>query len=78
MPILHGLCTYGFATRAIIHEICGSEVSRFKEFKVRFANVVIPGEPLTIKGWKVNGKYLIQVRTETSIVLNNAYAIIKE
>jgi len=78
MPILHGLSTYGFATRAIVHNICGSDVSRFKEFKVRFANVVYPGEPLTIEGWKIDGKHLIQVRTETSVVLNNAYAIIND
>jgi len=76
-PILHGLSTFGFATRAILHETCESDVSRFKEFRVRFANVVYPGEPLIIEGWKVNGKYIIQVRTERAVVLNNAYAIIE-
>ncbi|MFX1288483.1 MAG: MaoC/PaaZ C-terminal domain-containing protein, partial [Promethearchaeota archaeon] len=33
-PILHGLCTYGFATRAILYSLCDGDVSRFKEFKV--------------------------------------------
>lgn len=75
-PILHGLCTYGFATRAILYGVCAGDVSRFKEFKVRFTNVVYPGESLTTEGWKVNGKYIIQVRTERAVVLSNAYAIV--
>jgi acyl dehydratase len=77
-PILHGLCTYGFTTRAIVNILCHRDVSRFRELGVRFANVVYPGEDLTIEGWKVEGKYLIQVKTERAIVLNNGYAIINE
>ena len=75
-PILHGLCTYGFATRAILYGICDGDISRFKEFKVRFTNVVYPGESLTTEGWKDNGRYLIQVKTERAVVLSNAYVII--
>ena len=75
-PILHGLCTYGFATRAILYSLCDGDVSRFKEFKVRFSNVVYPGEALTTEGWKDNGRYLIQVKTERAVVLSNAYVII--
>jgi len=75
-PILHGLCTYGYATRAILYAACDGDVTRFKEFKVRFTNVVYPGETLTTEGWKVNGRYIIQVRTERAVVLGNAYAIV--
>ncbi|MFX1276495.1 MAG: MaoC/PaaZ C-terminal domain-containing protein [Promethearchaeota archaeon] len=76
-PILHGLCTYGFATRAILYGACEGNVSRFKEFNARFTNVVYPGDNLTTEGWKFNDKYIIQVRTEKSVVLGNAYAIIE-
>jgi acyl dehydratase len=75
-PILHGLCSYGFATRAILYSLCDGDVSRFKEFKVRFSSVVYPGESLTTEGWKDNGRYLIQVKTERAVVLSNAYVII--
>ncbi len=75
-PILHGLCTYGFAARAILYSLCDGDVSRFKEFKVRFSNIVYPGESLTTEGWKENGRYLIQVKTERAVVLSNAYVII--
>ncbi|MHA1884538.1 MAG: MaoC/PaaZ C-terminal domain-containing protein [Promethearchaeota archaeon] len=76
-PILHGLCTYGFATRAIVYGLCDGEVSRFKEFNARFTSEVYPGETLTTEGWKDNGRYIIQVRTERATVLGNAYAIVE-
>ena len=76
-PILHGLCTYGFATRAIVHGICEGDVTRLKEFKARFTSEVYPGEILTTQGWKDNKCYIIQVKTDRSIVLGNAYAIIE-
>jgi acyl dehydratase len=75
-PILHGLCTYGFVTRAIIHGVCDGEVKRLKEFKARFTSEVYPGEILTTEGWKENNRYLIQARTDREIVLGNAYAIV--
>ena len=75
-PILHGLCTYGFATRAILHGVCNGDVNRFKEFKARFTNVVYPGQSLTTEGWNVKDRYIIQVRTDRAIVLSNAYALV--
>jgi acyl dehydratase len=71
-PILHGLCTYGFATRAIVNELLGGDVARLKEFSARFSDVVYPGDTLTTKGWKSEGGYIIQTRTDRSIVLSNA------
>ena len=76
-PILHGLCTYGIATRAIVNELCDGDVSRFKEFSARFKDVVFPGETLITEGWKDNGRYVIQVRKENTVVLGNAYAIVE-
>lgn len=77
-PILHGLCTYGIATRAIVYGLCEGDVSRFKEFSARFKGVVFPGETLTTEGWKDNGRYIIQVRTDrVPVVLGNAYAIVE-
>jgi len=76
-PILHGLCTYGHATRAILYGLCDGDVSRFKEFKARFTNVVYPGETLTTEGWKDNGRYIIQVRKGDTVVLSNAHAIVE-
>lgn len=74
-PILHGLCTFGFATRAILHGACGGDVSRFKAFQVRFTDVVYPGETITTRGWLVgDGRYAIEASTERSVVLSHAVA----
>ena len=75
-PILHGLCTYGFATRAIVNELLGGDVARLKEFSARFSDAVYPGDTLTTEGWKADGKYIIQTKTDRSIVLSNATVVI--
>ena len=76
-PILHGLCTYGFATRAIVNELLGGDVARLNEFSARFSDSVYPGDTLTTEGWKSGDGYIIQARTNRSIVLSNARAIIE-
>lgn len=52
-PILHGLCTYGFTGRALLHTLCGSDPSRFHHIEGRFSSPVLPGEALTINMWEV-------------------------
>ncbi len=76
-PILHGLCTYGFATRAIVNELLGGDVAGLKEFSARFSGVVYPGDTLTTEGWKSGDGYIIQARTDRSIVLSNARVLIE-
>jgi acyl dehydratase len=51
-PILHGLCSYGFTGRALLHTLCGSDASRFRHVEARFASPVIPGDALTIAMWE--------------------------
>ena len=50
-PILHGLCTYGFTGRALLHALCGGDPARFKGMDARFSSPVMPGEALTVKVW---------------------------
>jgi acyl dehydratase len=50
-PILHGLATYGFAGRALLHTVCGSDPARFRSMHARFASPVYPGEELTTEMW---------------------------
>jgi acyl dehydratase len=50
-PILHGLCSYGFTGRALLHALCGGESTNFKHIEGRFASPVIPGEALTVRAW---------------------------
>ncbi len=50
-PILHGLCTYGFTGRALLHTLCGGDPARFKSMDARFSAPVLPGDELTIRMW---------------------------
>ncbi len=75
-PILHGLCTFGFAGRAILHSVCGSEPSCLKSFSSRFLDVVYPGDILITEGWKMDsGRYVVRTRNQHGrLVLGNAFA----
>ncbi len=53
-PILHGLCTYGFSGRALLHALCEGDPESFKAMEGRFSSPVFPGEALTVNMW-VNG-----------------------
>jgi acyl dehydratase len=51
-PILHGLCTFGFTGRALLHTLAGGDDRRFTGMEARFARPVFPGQALTVKVWK--------------------------
>jgi acyl dehydratase len=53
-PILHGLCTYGIACKAIVDEFLDGDVARVSSYGARFAGVVFPGETLRANVWKEN------------------------
>ena len=64
-PILHGLCTYGFTGRALLHGLCGSDPARFKSMEGRFSAPVFPGDELTVSMWRTgDGEALFTTRTQ--------------
>lgn len=75
-PILHGLCTYGHAGRAVLKHACGGDPKKFKSFAARFAGVVFPGDTLSTEGWQVEpGRWVIQCKQQDGkVVLSNALA----
>jgi len=75
VPILHGLCTYGLAGRAVLEAFCGNDPKRLKGFEVRFSGVVFPGETLTTDMWDVGGgTIVVTARTERGEALSSAAA----
>jgi len=54
-PILHGLCTYGVACRAVLQTVAAYDHTRITGFDVRFSSPVYPGEAIATDIW-VDGK----------------------
>ncbi len=63
-PILHGLCTYGFTGRALLHTLCGSDPCRFRSMRARFSRPVFPGQTLTVSMWVDGSTAQFQTSTE--------------
>jgi acyl dehydratase len=49
--IVHGMCTLGFASRAVIAHACANDSRRLRRLAVRFARPVLPGQAITIHLW---------------------------
>lgn len=76
-PILHGLCTYGYAVRGVINGGLGGDPDCLKGFEARFSSPVFPGDTLTIAGWQKEGGYIVRVETANGPVITNAFAAIR-
>ncbi len=63
-PILHGLCTYGFTGRALLHTLCGSDPARFRSMEGRFSKPVYPGESLIVSMWVDGGEAIFRTTND--------------
>jgi acyl dehydratase len=69
-PILHGLCTYGFAGRALLHEVCGGDPDRFGSMSARFTQMVLPGDTLDVAVWRTPDGAVFRASVGDRVVLD--------
>lgn len=70
-PILHGLCTFGIAGRAILRACAGDNPARLASLDARFSSPVLPGDELVTRIWQAGP----EVRFECVVPARNATVI---
>ena len=64
-PFMHGLCTYGFVGRAVLHALCDSNPENFKSMTGRFAERVEFCDEIITRIWKTTpGEAIVQAETQ--------------
>lgn len=71
-PILHGLCSMGLATRALIDGLAGGDPTRLQSVSLRFSKPVFPGETLRTEIFKTatGARFRARVLERDLIVLD--------
>ncbi|WP_030880192.1 MaoC/PaaZ C-terminal domain-containing protein [Streptomyces sp. NRRL S-1868] len=55
-PILHGLCSYGMALKAVVDTVLNGDPAAVASYDARFAGVAYPGETLRLRMWRLYGR----------------------
>jgi acyl dehydratase len=74
-PILHGLCTFGIACKAVVDTLLGGDVTAVARYQVRFTGVVFPGETVVTSMWRDGDRIILSATTKErpeKPVLSNA------
>jgi NAD(P)-dependent dehydrogenase (short-subunit alcohol dehydrogenase family)/acyl dehydratase/putative sterol carrier protein len=73
-PIMHGLCTHGYACRAVIRHLMPGEPERMTRFRTRFSKTLYPGVAVKTLIWKDGeGRALFKVVNQDNqeVVIDN-------
>lgn len=72
-PILHGLCTLGIVTHALLRHLADYDPGRIRFLELRFSAPVFPGETIRTEIWK-DGEFRARVVERDLVVVNNGFA----
>jgi len=72
-PILHGLCTFGVACKAVLQTICDYDYTLIEQFDGRFSAPVMPGDTITTDMWQDGNivSFRCTARERDVVVLRN-------
>ena len=75
-PILHGLCTFGIVTHAILRTCCDYDLRAVRTMDARFSSPVFPGETIRTEIWREANEVSFRVRVveRDVVVLKNGHA----
>jgi len=75
-PILHGLCTFGYAGRHVVQAFApDGNPDWFKSIKCRFAASVLPGDTLITEMWKESDRRIVfrtRIKDRDQVAISNA------
>lgn len=74
--ILHGLCTYGIAGRALV-ALCDGDTARVASVAARFTSPVFPGELLTTDVWRSDDGAVFRTAVGDRVVLGEGRATLR-
>ncbi|KZD08967.1 MaoC family dehydratase [Oceanibaculum pacificum] len=72
-PILHGLCTLGVVTHALVRALAEYDSARLRALDLRFSSPVFPGETIRTEIWR-SGAFRARVVERDMVVVNNGKA----
>lgn len=73
-PILHGLCTLGVVTHALLRRVCDYDTAKPRHLALRFSAPVFPGETIRTELWDEGGgsySFRARVTGRDAVVVNN-------
>ena len=74
-PILHGLCTFGIVTHALLRALCDYDVLRLRAVAMRFTSPVFPGDTIRTEVWH-DGSFRAWALERNTIVIDNGISSI--
>jgi NAD(P)-dependent dehydrogenase (short-subunit alcohol dehydrogenase family)/acyl dehydratase len=76
-PIMHGLCTHGYACRALMGALTPGRPDLVRRFACRFSTPLYPGDPIKTLIWKTQGGRAlwraVNARTGETVIDNGIF-----
>jgi len=75
MPVLHGLCTMGIVTHALVRALCGYASDRLRFVTLRFVAPLFPGETVRTEIWN-DGRFQARSLERDAVIVDQGRAVI--